>query len=88
MKLRTQAAAQYLTEHGENGRRVSGRTLQAWRRKGPADPGERGPDFYRDPQSGFCYYAKEDLDRWINERASRLVRRGSTAQPAWLDRAA
>jgi hypothetical protein len=76
-KFRTGAAAKFLAEIGE---KYSPRTLQGYRLKGPDDPGEPGPKWYRDPITEECFYFSDDLLAWIDERNSRLVERSHVPQ--------
>jgi hypothetical protein len=71
LRLTTTAAARYCREHG---RQVSTRTLQAYRRKAPGTSGERGPVYWKDPETRVAYYSTADLDTWIKEFENRLVK--------------
>lgn len=82
-KLLTTAAARFCTV---NGRPVSHRTLQKYRARAPNDPGERGPNFLRDPATGYSYYREDDLLAWCRELDARLVERGAIAQSPALAR--
>lgn len=77
----TSAAAKFCSE---NGRPTSPRTLQKYRRKAPDDPGEKGPNWFRDPVTGFAIYFEADLLAWIRERDERLVERAPITQPPQL----
>ena len=80
-KYTTAAAASFCTE---NGRRVSNRTFEGYRKKAPADPGEHGPRFFRDPLTQTTYYLELDLLAWISELDARLIERGRSQQPKEL----
>jgi hypothetical protein len=55
--LRTTDAARYLG--------LSASLLRKWRLRGPADPGNKGPDYIRIGPSLVLYEIGE-LDRWID----------------------
>ncbi len=80
----TKKAADYCSARG---RPISFKSLQNYRCRGQADPGERGPRFFRDPQSGVCYYHEIDLDAWIAEFEKRLVEGARQPRRPWLDAA-
>ena len=80
-RFRTKEAAAFLTALGD---RISHRTLQGYRTRGPDDPGEAGPKWFRDPVTGDCVYFEEDLVTWKSARDSRLIERGTAPQPAQL----
>ena len=80
-KFLTAAAARYCSEHG---RSISHRTLQKYRTKGPDDPGELGPKFFRDPVTQATVYFETDLLAWITELDARLIERGRSQKPKQL----
>jgi hypothetical protein len=79
----TRQAADYLRELGVEGSSV--RTLIRQRMRGPDDPGDQGPDFYRRP-TGKAIYFKVDLDQYAERRKKHLVFRGPAAEPKQLQR--
>lgn len=81
--LSTSETARYLTERGV---RISKRSLESFRGRPTSAPGELGPEFARD-ESGRCWYAVADLDRWIAARLNARTRRGDLSQPAQLAKA-
>jgi hypothetical protein len=82
-RVLTSEAAAFCTARG---RRVSVRTLQKLRLKGPDDPGQHGPRFFRDAVTGWCWYLESDLLDWVAELDARLVESARGDQPAGLAR--
>jgi hypothetical protein len=81
--MRTAQASEYLRqEHGEE---ISVSSLQKMRGRGPDDPRDRGPDFFRDP-SGTCQYSKTALDDYAARRRSVRRFRAPASQPENLRR--
>ena len=76
--LQTAAAAAFCTQQG---RRTSVSFLQKRRLRGPDDPGDPGPDFYRD-SFGRCWYPQSSLIAWVDAwRCGRRFREpGSVPQ--------
>lgn len=69
--LRTSAAAKYCAD--VLGRPMSPGTLRKFRLKGSEDPGEQGPRWVRDPQSGHCLYSVDGLVEWVRNWESELT---------------
>lgn len=82
-KMLTTQAARFCGEHG---RSVSPRTLQKYRTRAPEDPGEHGPNFLRDPVTGYSFYREEDLLTWCRELDARLIERAAVPQSPALAR--
>jgi hypothetical protein len=82
--FKTGAAAAYLTSRGVA---TSKSHLEKCRARGPDDPRDHGPDFWRD-QKGICFYEKAALDRWAAVHLSAREFRGQAAQPLNFRRAA
>ena len=80
---RTQGAAQYVTARGVT---TSASLLQKLRLRGPDDPRDRGPDFYRDPR-GICFYGRAALDQYVADRLAQLAFRSRVSQPESLRKA-
>ena len=80
----TQLAAKHCTQKG---RRVSAGHLRKLRLKGQQDPGPHGPAWVRDPANGYCLYAVEELDRWVDEWKATLSQQKASA-PSRLQSAA
>jgi hypothetical protein len=78
---RTQEAATYLIE--TYGIPCSPHTLRKWRRRGPDDAGEHGPEWLVDPETGYTLYPQSALDRFGEERRARLIKQRNL-QPARL----
>jgi hypothetical protein len=76
--MRTKPAVQYLREHGLT---TSVSKLQKLRCRGPDNPRDRGPDFDRDPDTGYCDYSVESLDRYLAQRLGARQFRAPLAQP-------
>ena len=74
---RTKKAAEYLTERGA---RTSQSLLEKFRTRGPDDPRDHGPDFWRD-ELGICWYPLEALDRYIAQRLAARRFRAPAQQP-------
>lgn len=74
----TRGAADYLTT---NGLRTSPSLLEKLRSRGPDDPRDHGPDFFRTP-AGTCLYPVRALDRYLEHRLAALKFRGGAEQPA------
>jgi hypothetical protein len=77
MKYKTGEASLYLTKRG---RRISKSRLEKFRQRGPEDPRDRGPDFYRDP-NGTCWYDEEALDRYAAAHVATLKFRATAPRP-------
>jgi hypothetical protein len=73
----TKPAAKYLTERG---RRTSPSYLEKVRGRGPDDPRDRGPDFFRD-ERGICWYPTEALDRYVALSLAARKFRAPAPQP-------
>lgn len=82
---RTKDAAKRLTEHYGHPASVS--SLKHARMRGPEDPRDRGPDFYRDPM-GICWYTEESLARYAAEKLSARRLRAPATMPTNFRRAA
>ena len=74
----TVEAAGYLRGKGV---RRSKRTLIRCRLRCPDDPGDHGPDFYRDLSTGECLYFEADLDRYVEQKHAELEFRGRGVAP-------
>jgi len=81
-KLTTKTAAEFCTARG---RPITAKSLQNYRIKGPEDPGEHGPKFYRDPVSGWVYYDEVELAAWVDGFKERLVEGARQPRAPWLD---
>jgi hypothetical protein len=79
IKRKTADAARYLTE--QRGHTTSKSTLEKVRARGPDDPRDHGPDFYRDAH-GVCWYDEDALDRYAAQQLAALKFRGAAPQPA------
>lgn len=55
--------------------------LQKARARGPDDPRDKGPDFYRD-QHGVCWYELRALDRYAVAQFAARKFRATEPQPA------
>ena len=78
---RTRDAAKYLYEtHGIS---CSPHTLRKWRRRGPEDQREHGPEYWVDPLTGHAQYLQSALDRFAELRRTRLTK-ARNPQPAHL----
>jgi hypothetical protein len=78
--LTTSPAAAYLRAHGK---RASASLLRKLRTKGPADPGQSGPKWVRDP-AGYCLYRREDLDAYLEQWRAQLRPMAQHEQPERL----
>jgi len=77
--MQTKKAAQYLRDRGL---RISVSKLQKLRCRGSEDPRDRGPDFTRDPDTGYCYYTTAFLDTYLERRLGARQLRAPLPQPA------
>lgn len=69
--LQTGGAAGFATQLG---RPTSPSYLQKRRLRGPDDPGDPGPDFYRD-KYGRCWYPRAAVISWVDQwRSGRRFR--------------
>jgi hypothetical protein len=76
--MRTTPAAQYLSDRGLP---TSVSKLQKLRCRGTEDPRDRGPDFTRDPDTGYCDYTTEFLDAYLERRLGDRQLRAPLPQP-------
>jgi len=81
--FKTKDAARRLTELGHP---TSASFLQKLRCRGPDDPRDKGPDFWRD-ERGQCWYGEADLQRWVGAKVSARRLRGRAPQPEAFRRA-
>ncbi len=75
--FRTGPSSEYLAAHGVEG---SPSQLEKLRTRGPDDPRDRGPDFFRD-ERGICWYPKYALDAYIAKRLAARQFRAAAPQP-------
>jgi len=78
--FRTGPSSKYLEAHGVEG---SPSLLEKLRTRGPDDPRDKGPDFFRD-EKGRCWYPKYALDAYIAKRLAARQFRAPAPQPPQL----
>jgi hypothetical protein len=75
--FRTSPASRYLKSRGVP---ASKSYLEKVRTRGDDDPRDKGPDYWTDEQ-GFCWYPREALDRYAEQRLAARTLRGRNPQP-------
>lgn len=78
--LSTSQAAAYAASLGKP---TSKSYLEKRRLRGPDDPGEKGPDFWRD-DNGRCWYPKDAIDAWVFAWKQRRKFRAPGQRPTQL----
>jgi hypothetical protein len=79
--FRTSEAAKYLTQAGLS---TSVSFLQKLRLRGPDDPRDHGPDFFRDNK--ICWYSESALNEYLGRRIAARQFRAPARQPLQLRR--
>ena len=81
--LTTAQAAAFCTQLGKP---TSRRVLEKYRGRQPGDPGEHGPDYWRD-DIGHCWYPRASLVKWVDAwRARRRFRALASVPTNFADR--
>jgi len=78
--LSTQQAADYASSLGKP---TSKSFLCKRRTRGPHDPGDKGPDFWRD-ENGRCWYPKDAIDAWVFAWKQQRKFRATAPRPTHL----